>query len=141
MHQTIFAFGLSFASVVWAAEDKIVAEIIVRDDPGSVHCLLYNSKEGFPWNPEKSIAKSIVKPKDKKARCEFAGIKPGDYAIEVFHDQNGNGRLDTDTLGIPTEGVGTSNNAKGHWGPPRYEEARFRYSGKTQVLQIHMTYL
>jgi len=47
----------------------------------------------------------------------FPGVAPGRYAVSVFHDENSNGKMDTNFIGIPREGVGASNNAKGHLGP------------------------
>jgi uncharacterized protein (DUF2141 family) len=42
----------------------------------------------------------------KDASFEFSDIKPGKYAIAVIHDENCNGKLDTNMFGIPKEGYG-----------------------------------
>ena len=55
---------------------------------------------------------------------QFAGLPSGDYAIALFHDENANGRLDR-VAGIPTEGVGFSNNPQLLFGPPRFVQSRF----------------
>ena len=73
------------------------------------------------------------------ATCAFPDLTPGDYAIELFHDENGNGKLDT-FLGIPTEGFGASNDAPEKFGPPKYADARFTVTGD-QTLTIHMVYV
>lgn len=52
------------------------------------------------------------------------GVAPGDYALSLIHDENGNGRLDT-RLGIPREGVGFSRNPRLVFGPPSFASARF----------------
>ena len=54
----------------------------------------------------------------------FEDLPSGSYAIALFHDENGNGRLDR-VVGIPTEGVGFSNNPRLRFGPPRFTESRF----------------
>lgn len=41
----------------------------------------------------------------------FENLEPGDYAVSVIHDRNNNGKLDTNTLGIPKEGFAFGNNA------------------------------
>ena len=46
------------------------------------------------------------------AICQFNDIPPGTYAIAVFHDENANGKLDKNFLGIPCEGYGASNNVR-----------------------------
>jgi uncharacterized protein (DUF2141 family) len=72
--------------------------------------------------------------------CNFTGLRPGTYAISVFHDENSNGKLDTNFLGIPKEGVGASNDAKGHFGPPKFADAAFQFPGGHLELKIAMTY-
>ncbi|MCZ7687277.1 MAG: DUF2141 domain-containing protein [Sandaracinaceae bacterium] len=65
-------------------------------------------------------------PEGQRGRCVFEGVEPGaQYAVAAFHDENGNDDLDRGVFGIPTEGTGASNDARGFMGPPRWEHARF----------------
>lgn len=50
-------------------------------------------------------------------------VKPGTYSIAVFHDRNGNGKLDRNFIGLPSEPYGFSNDV-GRRGPPSFEAAR-----------------
>lgn len=50
-------------------------------------------------------------------------VKPGAYAIAVFHDTNGNGKLDRNFIGLPSEPYGFSNDV-GRRGPPNFDAAR-----------------
>jgi uncharacterized protein (DUF2141 family) len=50
-------------------------------------------------------------------------VKPGTYAIAVFHDVNGNGKLDRSFIGLPSEPYGFSNDV-GRRGPPSFDAAR-----------------
>jgi len=52
-------------------------------------------------------------------------LPPGEYAITIFYDSNGNGELDTNFIGLPKEPIAMSNNAKPRFGPPKYEDAAF----------------
>src|SRR5215472_2287169 len=116
---------LLFAALVASAEpalrqaqvpqpNVIHLEIVgLHSDKGQVLCALYSSRDGFPKQSEKALARLSSGIAQKQALCEFAGIAPGTYAISVFHDENSNGKLDTKFMGIPREGVGASNNAKG----------------------------
>lgn len=63
-------------------------------------------------------------------------LEYGNYAIKVFHDENGNGELDSNILGIPTEGYGFSNNASAWFGPPSWEKAKFLIDQKEITLDI-----
>ena len=113
----------------------------LRSDKGQVICSLYSSAEGFPKNEKKAIAHAESLITNRQGDCKFTGIQPGTYAVSVFHDENSNGRLDTNFLGIPREGVGASNNAKGHFGPPRFRDASFGYAGGSLDLKIVIVYL
>ena len=62
---------------------------------------------------------------DKKATVVFENIENGIYAISVFHDENDNKKMDTKIFGIPKEPIGTSNDATGFMGPPKFKDAKF----------------
>ena len=113
----------------------------LRNDKGQVFCALYSSPDGFPKNSEKAVARIKSAISDKQAVCEFSGMAPGTYAVSVFHDENSNGKLDTNFVGIPREGVGASNGAKGHLGPPKFDAAAFHFSGGRLDLNITINYL
>lgn len=113
----------------------------MRNNNGQIICALYSSADGFPKKSEKAIAHVNSAISDKQAVCEFLGIAPGTYAVSVFHDENSNGKLDTNFMGIPREGVGASNDAKGHLGPPKFDAAAFLFSGGRMSLTIRINYL
>ena len=62
----------------------------------------------------------------------------GEYAIRVFHDENKNGELDTDFLGIPDEDYGYSNDASGFFGPPSWEKAKFYFDKPEMTITINI---
>ena len=120
----------------------IQVEIVgLRNDKGQVQCALFSSASDFPKSGDKAVARAKSDISHGKASCEFSGIAPGTYAVSVFHDENSNGKLDTNFLGIPREGVGASNDAKGHLGPPKFEAAAFHFSGDRLDLKITIHYL
>lgn len=69
----------------------------------------------------------------------LGALTPGDYAIAIIHDENGNGRLDT-FMGIPREGVGFSRNPVLRFGPPRFQSASFTIGGAAVRQEIHIKY-
>ena len=113
----------------------------LRNDKGHVFCALHSSPDGFPKKSEKAVAHVNSAISDKQAVCEFSRIAPGTYAVAVFHDENSNGKLDTNFMGMPREGVGASNGAKGHFGPPKFDAAAFHFSGGRLDLKITIMYL
>ena len=113
----------------------------LRTDRGQVVCALYASAEGFPKDSQKAVAHATSPISNRRAACDFSGIMQGSYAVSVFHDENSNGKLDTNFLGIPREGVGASNGARGHLGPPKFDAAAFHFSGGRLDLKITIAYL
>ena len=67
----------------------------------------------------------------------YRGLAPGRYAVSVFQDENGNGQLDTNAVGLPTEPYGFSRDARGHMGPARFDAAAVEVSGDTDIT-IHL---
>jgi uncharacterized protein (DUF2141 family) len=72
------------------------------------------------------------------ARVDFADLAPGQYAFRMFHDVNGDGRMNTNPLGIPTEPFAFSNNARGSFGPARWADAVFTVNAGPNVQQIRL---
>ena len=65
-------------------------------------------------------------------------LPPGEYAIRIMHDVNGNDELDANFVGMPTEPYAFSNNAKGRFGPASWADASFTLAGEvTQVITLN----
>jgi uncharacterized protein (DUF2141 family) len=77
----------------------------LRNVKGQVVCALHASADGFPKNGDKAIAQAKSRIASGYAVCDFPDVKEGTYAIAVFHDENSNGKLDTNFMGMPSEGV------------------------------------
>ena len=81
----------------------------------------------------KVVAQKIEGISEKKSTVLIKNVKPGQYAIRFFHDENSNGKMDTGTFGIPTEGYGFSNDARGFMGPPDLEDQLFEVKGDVKM--------
>lgn len=113
----------------------------IRNSTGTVACALFESPDGFPIEFLRSATNvMVIKIRKTQARCDFEDIPPGTYALAVIHDENMNGKLDTNRLGIPTEGYGFSNDAKGWFGAPSFSAASFPYDGRNVDLTISLHY-
>ena len=142
------ALLVAFSALVWhrastaQAPARLEVELLsFRNDQGTAACSLYASKDGFPGDAKKALQVKWVRLSGGKATCVFENVAPGTYAVAVFHDENDNHEMDTNLLGIPKEGVGVSNDAKGFMGPPPYDKAKFNYPGGQLHISLHMKYL
>jgi uncharacterized protein (DUF2141 family) len=113
----------------------------IRNSTGTIDCALFDSPDGFPVEAIHSVMNvMVIKIRKTQARCDFEDIVPGTYAIAVIHDENMNGKLDTNWLGIPKEGYGFSKDVKATLGAPPFSAASFEYDGGTLDLTIRMHY-
>jgi uncharacterized protein (DUF2141 family) len=112
-----------------------------HSDEGQVLLTVYRGEDGFPGDPDRAWKRIVAKISGGRASVDLQGVPPGDYAIAVVHDENANNALDTSWIGIPKEGIGTSNNAKGRMGPPKYRDAKFTVTAAGAVQSIKMLYL
>ena len=113
----------------------------IRNSTGAVACALFESPAGFPTEFLHSATNiMMIKIKDAQARCDFEDIPPGTYALAVVHDENMNGKLDTNLLGVPTEGYGFSNDAKAFLSAPSFRAASFSYDGRNVDMTISLNY-
>ncbi len=113
----------------------------IRNSTGTVDCALFESPAGFPTEFLRSATNvMVIKIQKTQARCDFESIPSGNYAIAVIHDQNMNGRLDANLLGIPTEGYGFSKNAVVVSSAPSFSAASFPYDGRNLNLTIRLHY-
>lgn len=99
----------------------------LKTNNGFVYCDLYDKKEGFPTDPRRALARVKVQPIRNQVTCVFLNVKAGRYAVALWHDVDADQKFGSNWLGIPTEPVGASNNAKGRFGPPSFKDAAFEY--------------
>ncbi len=125
----VFAIGSSAAAASDANElSGIVIDVAnLQSSRGEVYCTLYRSAKGFPTEPRNSFKQARVRVVRKKAQCRFPSVKPGRYAVAVWHDEDGDQELDSNWIGIPKEPVGASNDAEASFGPPSFDDAVFDF--------------
>ena len=105
---------------------------------GQLLFCIFKSAQGFPGD-SKFAVESQVKP--VTADNQFTlDLPPGKYAAAVVHDENANGKLDTNFLGIPKEGYGVSNNPKPRRRGVTYPESEFTLPTAGASISISMQY-
>jgi uncharacterized protein (DUF2141 family) len=109
----------------------------VRNANGVVRVALFSREKDYM----KDFSTSRVVPAAKgEVTVSFDALPPGDYAITVFHDENNNGKLDSNFFHIPKEGVGFSNDASATFGPPSWAKAKFTVSSAPAKQVITLKY-
>lgn len=102
----------------------------LKNSTGTVRVGLFNSDGTFLKSTYKSLVADI---KNNIAVVKFEDLPSGEYAISTYHDENNNGKLDKNMMGIPSEDYAASNNAKGFMGPPSYKDAKFEISKNSKI--------
>lgn len=126
---SLLCFGTAHAT------DLVVEVNNVAMNSGRVLVSLFNKADGFPrkgyWQGE------AVAPTSKTVSVTFRDIPEGTYAVTAFHDVDGNGKLNTNGLGIPIEPLAFSNDAAPALdGPPKYSDASFKVSSPKMKISL-----
>ena len=110
----------------------------VKNNSGSIYVGVYNSAETFP-KKGKHVKGCISEIEStEKAVTLVCKVDSGTYAAAVFHDENNNGKLDKNFMGIPKENYGFSNNASGVFGPPDFADAAFDTGNEDLEMSIEI---
>lgn len=112
----------------------------LRNERGTVHLCLTARPATFPDCARDPAAVTRTVPARSAGEISFGAVAPGAYALAIFHDENGNKKLDT-FLGIPREGFGFSRNPAVRFGPPKFAQARFDVADGIARVTIRMQYL
>jgi uncharacterized protein (DUF2141 family) len=113
----------------------------LHSSAGQVGCMIFATADGFPGKVEKAAGRAWIPIANQTAICEFPGLRPGRYAAVAMHDENGNGKLDTNLFGVPKEGVGASRDARpGFMRGPRFEDAALPFDAGTATIAINIRY-
>ena len=98
---------------------------------GVVYLQLFESEDDFLNSA--TIQKKIGPITSQSVVFSLPDLPEGVYAISVMHDENENGEMDKGTFGIPREGYGFSNNARGMFGPPSFDDSKFTFAADTRL--------
>ena len=110
----------------------------IRSTKGALSVCIMADKTGFPACDRAGTGiKQRVAISGGTTRVRFSGLATGDYAITAFHDEDGDGRLKTNFIGIPREGVGVSGKLGGI---PSFAKAIVRIAPGSATI-ITMRYL
>ena len=118
------------------AADIRVRVVGVEEAKGNVSAALFRSGDDFEAG--KAYAKVAAPASVEGIELVFADVAPGRYGLSVFHDINANKKIDTSFVGAPTELYGFSNNARGRFGPPDFDDFAFKVSEEDVNLEVRL---
>lgn len=113
----------------------------LRNTNGRVCLTVFSGPKGFPAGGKGSSLKSSRCVAANSATVTFTNLPLGNYAIAAIHDSNSDGKLNTNPLGVPSEGFGFSNNPPLRFGPASFADSQVFVSGTKTVVQIQMRYV
>jgi len=117
----LLAVALAGTTAQAAELDVTVSEI--RSQQGVLMIALVDSAAAWDDHAE-AVASAVRKAPGAQETFHFSNLPAGTYAVKVMHDENGNGKLDANFMGMPTEGYGFSNNPT-VLRKPTFDEAKF----------------
>jgi uncharacterized protein (DUF2141 family) len=133
MKRVIILFCLVFFTRFAYGQHSLDIEITgIRNSKGRIMLQLFDENQ-------KVIGQQMADIDVNKCNLKFTNLKPGKYAVRYFHDENLSQKLETNSLGIPKEGYGYSNNAAGLFGPPSFDKWIFELNGDRKI-QLKPTY-
>jgi uncharacterized protein (DUF2141 family) len=140
MKKIILLLSMSVMLVVSAAAQNTIEVTVknIKAIKGSIRVGLFNSESTFLKD---AIDGKIVKVSASEVTVVFENLKPGEYAVSVIHDENDNGELDSNVVGIPKEGFAFGNNAVGMFGPPDFAKAKVTVDGQVIKQVINLNYM
>jgi uncharacterized protein (DUF2141 family) len=124
----IFIICLICISKSSFSQFRLDIEILeLRNNNGNIMLQLFDSTQ-------KVLIQEKCTIKDHKSSFSVPDLSPGKYAVRYYHDENMNGKMETNLVGKPTEGYGFSNNVTGKFGPPPFEKWLFEVTGDKKIV-------
>jgi len=112
----------------------------LRSNQGKISVNLFNKADGFPEDPLKSFGWKTVKVVPDTVVVVFENLPYGSYAVSVLHDENSNGKMEKNFLGIPREGFAFSNNYAPKIKSPSFADAMISLKKSRLTADLTMLY-
>jgi len=110
-----------------------------KNTRGNLNCRLFIKPSDFPDG--EGILSVRVPIAGPNTSCTFSNVEPGTYAVAVVHDENSDGKLDKNFVGVPSEGYGVSNNKTYALSAPKWDESVFTIvPSESKMLQVKLRY-
>jgi uncharacterized protein (DUF2141 family) len=136
----VIAFSATVLPAVSSAQDFGVLNVIAsdfKDESGHAIAKLFRLGQNVRQRGDFEVKSDI---RGGKASLIFPPLPAGEYAVVVFHDNNDNGVIDHNFIGLPNEAIGFSNAFKLSFisGLPTFDKLKFAHGEVAQTIQIRM---
>ncbi|MDF0707903.1 DUF2141 domain-containing protein [Flagellimonas okinawensis] len=132
MKQILFIFFVIFPLIGFSQNTLSIRVNNVESAKGKVNVAVYDSDEAFLSFDHVLKSDSVAAHKGS-VELNISDLPEGEYALAVFHDENDNGKLDTNWLGIPKEKVAFSKGKMKTFGPPKFKECAFTMNSDHEI--------
>ena len=135
------ALGASLSAGPQQSGEAVLTVRVVdlRNHNGDLIFGVFKTADGFPTEKGKSVNWQ-VKAASGDEVVFTAKLLPGRYGASVLHDENRNGRMDKNAVGIPVEGYGVTNNPKPALRAATFEESVFELPKEGKEMRISLQY-
>ena len=136
------AYSYSPSSFAGSGGFTLTVEVSeLRNETGVVQFALYNQDGSIPDKHYEKYYKITTSHIDNgTATATFSNIPAGNYAVNVLHDENKDGKIDKGFV-LPTEGVGFSNyESIGLRNRPTFSKASFAVA-ENKTVAVKMIYM
>ncbi len=125
------------AGPAWTGE-LVLTITDLRSGDGVVRVALYDTPDQFPRG--EPVMDIVVPAEPGAVAVTFPMLRAGLYALAFYHDENANHSFDRNTLGLPLEGYGFSNDARVYLSPPTFTSAAVEFDGSERLITARMRY-
>lgn len=132
----------STANICGTAAGHIVLAVTVKSvhsSKGEVAITVYPGDPKLFLAPHAKLAR-VRLPAAPTVHACMDVPKAGDYAVAIYHDENGDHHFNRTFVGLPAEGYGFSNDAPTVAGLPTYNATKFTAHEGLNSLTITMRY-
>jgi uncharacterized protein (DUF2141 family) len=129
------ALGFVAVAPLARAGELTVTVSDIRNANGTLSVAVVNTEAAWD-SKEAPVAAQRLNPTAPETVLHF-NLPAGTYAVQVMHDENGNGKLDTNFMGVPTEGYGFSNNPQA-LRKAYFSEARFEVTDAPAAIVVRL---
>ena len=112
----------------------------VEHTDGQMRFALFGAPEGFPSDPATAEKVETLQIEGSTVIWNAGEVPTGMWAVSVLHDEDGDGTMATDWMGRPDEGWGVTNDARGSFGPPSFEDAAIEVGKDGARVVIQLSY-